>query len=452
MLRDPLLRRIAFLVSATLMCLAGQALWYSRSQPPADASFVLRTRPFGASVYRYVAQANDPWVYLGTAPAPRLRASDLPCSLKIECWGMMPRAVRVTADDLATRTLNGHAVHEYPAEGPLVLTPRVPVLVPLMYLVAEWPWACAAIVGWVIVAAQALALRARLRRAWRLRRRLEAGQLDTGVQLGGYVLESEIARGGMGRVFLARRHDEPSGEALALKVLFDDGTTWSAWTLAMREADVCRRLMHANIVPLLDWGEEAVFIYIVMEHVPGETLRHRLQRGTLTAAEAARVGLQVSEGLLYAHQNKVVHCDIKPANLMLTPSGAVKILDFGIARAAHVEPLDDTGMIAGTPAYVAPETIQRRADWRADHYSLGVTLFEALAGHVPFRTESNRETLRCHLSLAPPLLAELRPDIDPELCALVQQLLEKDPSRRVGAMSEVRDRFAALVQRLAVTA
>lgn len=444
--REPFLQRLRLLVHMTLFCVVGQLLWGVAWRVPPDAPFVLRTWPAGAAVYRHVVQANEPWIYLGTAPTPRLRTSDLPCNLKIELWGTLPRAVHVTAEDVATRSVNGIVIGEYPPDGPLVLTPRVAVLVPLLYAIRDWPFAWAAATGWVLFAAYALALHTRLRTAWRLRKRLETGQLANGVELGGYLLQREIARGGMGRVFLARRAYDPSGEVVALKVMFDDeGAAWSAWTQAMREADVCRRLAHPNIVPLLDWGEEAVFVYIVMEYVSGETLRERLQQGTLGASEAARIGLQVSEGLLCAHQAKVVHCDIKPANLMISAGGTLKILDFGIARAPHLPSIEASGPIAGTPAYVAPETIMRRADWRADYYSLGVLLFEGLAGHLPFQTASTRDTLQCHLTAVPPDLAELRPDLDGALCALVQRLLEKDPARRVGAMTEIRDAFSALV-------
>jgi len=252
-----------------------------------------------------------------------------------------------------------------------------------------------------------------------------------GLCLGGrYRMGALLATGGMGEVWAA--HDLLLDRPVAVKVLggalADDGR---AAERLRREARAAGRLEHPSIARVLDLGEHDGRPYLVMELLEGESLAARIDRaGPMPPAEAARVVAAVAEALEAAHQAGVVHRDVKPGNVFLTSTGAVKVLDFGIASAAGDAALT-TGDLLGTAAYLAPERVLgHRATPAADIYALGVVLYELLAGHRPFDGGSEVELAMAHVNADPPSLLQAAPSAPPFVAAACHQALAKDPSAR----------------------
>jgi hypothetical protein len=212
-----------------------------------------------------------------------------------------------------------------------------------------------------------------------------------------------------------------------------------------------------NVRLEMEWPEQPSTAFIVMELVPGETLRDLMLRsGPLDAELAVAIASQVTDALAHAHAHGLVHRDIKPANVLLRDEGGdmvrVKVADFGIAKAASTSgDLTANGTFLGTPKYVSPEQVQgHEPDPRADLYSLGVVLFEMLAGRPPFRESTDMATALAHVQKAPPRLEQFRADLPEGLADLVATLLAKDPAYRVGsalalegALTSVRKRMGA---------
>jgi hypothetical protein len=269
---------------------------------------------------------------------------------------------------------------------------------------------------------------------------------------GRYQLEQLLASGGMGAVWRAR--DRRLGRAVAVKELTGAGL---ALPMAIerfdREARAVARLAHPNIVALHDVGVEDGRPYLVMELVDGRSVAAMLEDGPLPPASAVAVAAQTCDGLAAAHASGIVHRDIKPANLLLTGTGVVKICDFGIAR-LH-DTVGDATLSGVTPPlgsykYLAPEQATGApVDARTDLYALGCTLYAMLAGAPPFSGQQPTVLFQ-HLTQPPPALPAGLDGIPPELDALVQQLLRKEPRQRPADAREVRSRLAAVAQDLAV--
>jgi len=248
---------------------------------------------------------------------------------------------------------------------------------------------------------------------------------------GEYTLLRCIGRGGMATVYEATRRGETFALKRPLAALLDDELFRERF---LREAELGRTLHHPNIVRIFDRGVVGETPYFAMELVPGETLRALLDReGPLDVLRAARVTAQVAEALDYAHHKGVIHRDLKPSNIMLEPSGEVKVMDYGIARAQHLEGLTTTGTFLGTPYYAAPETVDGVAHPRSDLYSLGVVLFEMLTGSVPFQGDNAFVVMRRHCDRPPPVPSSLRRTVSVGLDRIVLRLLSKDPADRPSA-------------------
>jgi len=252
---------------------------------------------------------------------------------------------------------------------------------------------------------------------------------------GRYRLEREIGRGGMGVVYLAedRKHRRP----VAIKILQAQLSAVLGTERFLREIEFSARLQHPYIVPLYDSGDAGGVLYYVMPFADGESLARRLTRERqLPVEEALRVASEVADALAYAHENKVVHRDIKPDNLLLS-GGHVRVADFGIARAvleAGGENLTRTGLALGTPSYMSPEQAAGSdVDGRADVYSLGCVLYEMLAGHPPFAGPDLRSILARHASDPVPSLRTVRSAVSPELETVVVRMLAKAPADRLYA-------------------
>jgi eukaryotic-like serine/threonine-protein kinase len=239
-----------------------------------------------------------------------------------------------------------------------------------------------------------------------------------------------LATGGMGEVWVAR--DLLLDRLVAVKVLggalAGDGR---AAERLRREARAAARLDHPSIARVLDLGEQDGRPYLVMELLEGESLAGRIDRGgPMAPAEAARVVAAVADALQAAHRAGVVHRDVKPGNVFLTAEGEVKVLDFGIASAAGEAALT-TGDLLGTAAYLAPErALGRPATPAADVYSLGVVLYELLAGRRPFEGGSDIELAMAHLHAHPAPLGLAAPSAPPFLVAACEQAMAKDPAAR----------------------
>lgn len=255
-----------------------------------------------------------------------------------------------------------------------------------------------------------------------------------------------LGGGGMARVYLAE--DTFLKRKTALKVLRDQYADQEEFVERFkREAAHAASLSHPNIVRVYGQGKtEDGTHYIVMEFVSGGTLHDRIrQGGRLTPRAAATTALQVTEALRMAHEHGIVHRDIKPQNILMTQSGSVKVADFGIARAASVATLTQTGFILGSACYMSPEQVLgQRVDPRSDLYSLGVVLYEMLTGAPPYDAESPIATAMKHVNerLLPPRY--LNPLVPEDLDATVTKLLAKDPTDRYENAAELVARLQGL--------
>lgn len=259
---------------------------------------------------------------------------------------------------------------------------------------------------------------------------------------GRYRLLERLGSGGMGEVYLAEhtvmRH------RVALKVLPSARAAGSAVELFHREARAVASLNHPNIVRALEMDRDGEINYLVMEYVEGRTLHDLVaESGPLDPGTAARYAAQVAAALQHAHERGLIHRDIKPANLIVDATGAVKVLDFGLARfALEVESAaggDASERVLGTADFMAPEQglDSHEADTRADVYSLGCTLYFLLAGRVPFPERTVAQKLICHQLRSPESLRALRPGVPDGLAAVVERMMAKNPADRYQLPAEV---------------
>lgn len=253
-----------------------------------------------------------------------------------------------------------------------------------------------------------------------------------------YHLEEQIGYGGMGRVYRAR--DERLGREVAVKVL-DERADGDFGRACLEEARATARLTHPGIAAVLDTGAEDGRSFIVMELVQGRTLRQVLdERLTIPALEAAELAAQVADALESAHRQGVVHCDVKPHNIILTTEARPKLVDFGIARAVTKTRTTAVEEIEGSALYLAPEQVRgERLDGKTDVYALGAVLYEMLTGRPPFQGHSLAAVVAQRLVADPPPPRSLNPSISPELEGVVLTALARDPSERfptAGALGE----------------
>jgi beta-lactam-binding protein with PASTA domain/tRNA A-37 threonylcarbamoyl transferase component Bud32 len=257
---------------------------------------------------------------------------------------------------------------------------------------------------------------------------------------GRYELTHLIARGGMAQVYRAmdRQLDRP----VALKVLFPELSVDRTFVERFRrEAQAAANLSHPNIVPVFDWGEDDGSYFIVMEYVEGRPLSAVLRDPQrLPPVQIAVIGAGVAAALAFAHRHGVIHRDVKPGNVLITPDGDVKVTDFGIARAVNTEEsLTQTGAVMGTAAYFSPEQAEGKGvDARSDIYSLGVVLYEMAVGRPPFTGDSPVAVASKHVRDAPVLPREANPAVPVALEAIVMMAMAKNPDDRYGSAEELR--------------
>lgn len=254
-----------------------------------------------------------------------------------------------------------------------------------------------------------------------------------------YVLEEELASGGMGALWLAR--DEVLGRSVAIKVLHDHLSKDAELLGRFRmEAVAAARLSHPGVVRVFDTGTSDGVVFIVMELVEGQTLADLLEeRGALTPGEACSIAQGVLQALAHAHREDVIHRDVKPGNILVGRSDQVKLADFGIAKAAFgEEDLTTTGNLLGTSRYLSPEQVSGGpVDARSDLYAVGVVLYEMLTGRPPFVAETHIATATMRLTNDPQPPGSLKPGIPRRLEAVVMKALSRDPAGRYGSAEEM---------------
>ena len=295
--------------------------------------------------------------------------------------------------------------------------------------------------------------------------------LTSGTKLGPYEVQEPLGAGGMGEVYRAR--DTRLGRDVAVKVLPANLSANSELKQRLeREAKAISSLNHPNICTLHDVGSQDGVDFLVMEHLDGETLADRLQRGVMPQDEALKIAIQIADALDKAHARGVVHRDLKPANIMLTKSGA-KLMDFGLAKpapgmasaasagpftpstptvnlaalSADASNLTQKGTVVGTFQYMAPEVLQgAEADARSDIFSFGCVLYEMFTGRRAFEGKSQLSVLGAILDHEPERVSAVRPNSPPRLDETVRRCLAKNPEQRYGCMHDVRIQLEALAE------
>src|SRR3954468_19626643 len=260
---------------------------------------------------------------------------------------------------------------------------------------------------------------------------------------GRYELHRRVGRGGMAEVYLAR--DRLLDRHVAIKILFPEYATDPNFVERFRrEAQAAANLNHPNIVGVYDWGKQSNTYFMAMEYVHGRTLADILRaNGKLRPDQATDIAMEVAGALGFAHKSGVVHRDIKPANILIANDGRVKVADFGIARAlnsANEQDLTQAGAVMGTATYFSPEQAQgAQPDPRSDLYSLGIVLYEMVAGKPPFSGENPVSIAYKQVHDLPQPLNQIVADVPRPFEAIVAKLLAKDPSMRYATADALRE-------------
>lgn len=263
--------------------------------------------------------------------------------------------------------------------------------------------------------------------------------LRPGDRIGFYQIEERLGAGGMGVVYRAR--DTQLGRTVALKLLSSQlGREQDLLTRFRNEAQIQARLTGRHIVTLHTIVQSPSGLALVMEYVEGRTLARQLARhGPLAAGQALRIFDHALRGVAQAHRLGIIHGDLKPGNIFLGRDGEIKLMDFGVAQLIEGPNPAAAHTLFGTLRYMAPEQIEgRRADFRSDFYALGVSLYEAVTGRVPFNTEDPKTLLDAHLCETPPSPSSLVPELPPPLDAIIARGMARLPEQRYQSAEEMR--------------
>jgi serine/threonine-protein kinase len=269
----------------------------------------------------------------------------------------------------------------------------------------------------------------------------------------GWSITGELGTGATSRVYIATRGE---GERIVVKVMKSGAAEAERSQYFLLEMQVLQKMTHPNVVRITDAGEAQGVLFFTMPFIEGETMRHRLMReGAFPMADAIRAARDTALALGHVHSHGVVHRDVKPENILLSPNGAV-LLDFGHARAPSLMPaadsLDGRKYIIGTANYISPEQVSGRrvADSRSDIYSLGCVLLEMLTGQLPFPASSPRESMQRRLDEPAPDIRSLRAEVPGELARVLGRALMVDPAGRYMSADQLADDLAATLELLPI--
>ncbi|MCB8968701.1 MAG: serine/threonine protein kinase [Ardenticatenaceae bacterium] len=266
------------------------------------------------------------------------------------------------------------------------------------------------------------------------------------MHIGRYEIQDELGQGGMAAVYLG--YDPAIKRHVAVKVMSFELTNDDIYRdYFFREAEAVATLEHAAIVPIYDFGLHGDQPYIVMRHMPGGTLRDRLNADELSSQQFAQILARVAQGLDYAHQHNIVHRDLKPANVLFDDAGQAYLADFGLAKFVNRPTGQTQGLLVGTPAYMSPEQAKGvPLDGRADIYALGCILYEALTGAIPYPDRGPFDMALAHVKEPIPDLRHERPDLQPGWAEIIGKAMAKAPQDRyataVSFAQEVNDMIA----------
>ncbi len=265
---------------------------------------------------------------------------------------------------------------------------------------------------------------------------------------GRYQVMKELGRGGMGIVFQA--HDKQLNEPVAIKILSPLlSNDREAIERLRREVSAARRITHQNVIRIHDIAEAKGVQYVSMEYFDGRSLKEFIRgKGGLSQVEACQIAFQICEGLEAAHKQGVIHRDLKSQNVLINSLNQVKIIDFGLAHTSYLQGMTATGLIMGTPEYMAPEQVSgRKVDERADIYSLGIILYEIFSGQVPFSGDSAISVGFRQMKEEPRPPRQINAQIPQAVENVILKALRKEPSQRYASVAELRaDLEQALTQ------
>ncbi len=278
---------------------------------------------------------------------------------------------------------------------------------------------------------------------------MELGSTTAGQMFGNYQLERELGQGGMGTVFLAK--DSGLNRSVALKILRSDlGSDPTFTTKFLEEVEVTASLAHPNIIRVFTLGEQEGRLYLVMEHLDQPSLENKMEKqAKIAEREVLEIGIGIASALQFAHEETgLIHRDIKPGNILFGRGNIPKLADFGLAAGAR-SALGQQDEIWGTPYYVSPERLLREPeDIRSDIYSLGATLYHAMAGRPPFEAATAEEVARRHISDRPPPLRSLCPEAQEQTVFTLDKCLAKKANGRWKNYEELINQLADALRRL----
>lgn len=397
-----------------------------------QAGFVIETFPPGAEIRDYGAK------YLGRSGEPiALSPGNHSLTLKLEGHAG------------TNLTLSGNDVSKgrYPERGSLALQPTSLSQAARNWLVYRWHYLLAA-TGLLWFAVKGLRQQRQLRRYQRvLGDMVDASEVGSRSlvmqQVGGYRVLSHLGKGGMADVYTGVPQDSlDTDSAVAIKVMNSELRDQPEFVERFqREIVVSQGLAHPGIVETLEWGWHGDRLYLAMELVEGQQLRKLLPELLGDRKRSLDLLSQLMQAVDYAHQRGVYHRDLKPENVMVTSTGRIKVMDFGLARAVDSRTLTQPGTTMGSPKYMAPEMITGQGgDDRADQYALGVMAYEILTGQLPFVSDEALYLLYCHATLDPPA-----PGLGQAVDTVLLRMLRKGPRDRYRDVEEAR---AALLEAL----
>lgn len=255
---------------------------------------------------------------------------------------------------------------------------------------------------------------------------------------GRYQVLKQLGKGGMGKVYVV--WDSEINEEVAIKLLNPEISSDEEIIKRFRnELKLARKILHRNVCRMFDLSKEGETYYITMEYVPGEDLKSLIKKnGPLSPGKTVFIAKQLCQGLAEAHKSGIIHCDLKPQNIMIDGEGNVRIVDFGVARSHKATGMTESGFLIGTPEYMSIEQVEgKTVDQSSDIYSLGVILYEMLTGKVPFKSDTPLSTALKHVTQAPPDPREVNAEIPKELSSIILKCMEKNMKKRYHTAEEL---------------